>query len=115
MKKVLICGMLLGLLPGLAFAQRGRMVGGIGPSAWTANVGPMTPNLGARPNAVSAGHDGVAPSATPVGSELKTVTPSATSGPTASSVGANSKIVPDRIILPDAHRGAGNTGIGSNQ
>ena len=45
MRRVLICAMVLGLLPSLAFAQRGRMAGGMGPTSRTAfptTVGPMS-------------------------------------------------------------------------
>ncbi len=79
MKKVLICGMLLGLLPGLASAQRGRTVGGMGPSARMPMLDRMRSNVGVRPGSVNMGHDGVAPNAapiaTPVGSQSKTVGP----------------------------------------
>ena len=121
MKRALICGMLLGLLPGLAFAQRGRMAGGVssgarlGPSATVGNVGPMSPNARINPNAISLGHDGVSPNARPIGSQTKTVTPSATNSKTAHTVGADPQTVPDRVQLPDARPIGGETGVGPDQ
>jgi hypothetical protein len=116
MKKVLILGMLLGLLPTLAFAQRGRVAGGMGSSARTSNIGTtMSPNVGMRPNAVAPGHDGVAPNASTVGSHSKTVAPNATSSQTAKTVGENPKTVPDKVMVPDARGVGADTGLGPNQ
>jgi hypothetical protein len=115
MKKVLILGMLLGLLPTLALAQRGRMAGGMGPSARTSNIGTISPNVGMHPNAVTQGHDGVAPNATTVGNHSKTVAPNATASKTAKTVGENPKTVPDRVLVPDARGVGADSGVGPNQ
>jgi hypothetical protein len=112
MKKVLICGMLLGLLPCLAFAQRGRAVGSMGPSVHMPSVGSMPSNVGGHPNAVAIGHDGVAPNSVPIGSDSKTVTPNATTSKVPSDVGTNPKTVPDRVIPPDTGTMNPVTGVG---
>ena len=115
MKKVLVCGMLLGLLTSVSFAQRGRAVGGVGQGARTPNVGPVSPNARMSPNAIGVEHDGVLPNATTTGKNPKPLTPNATTDPTAKTVdpaaktvGPNSETtVPDRVITPDAHTGPG--------
>ncbi|MGB8887212.1 MAG: hypothetical protein WCC87_10845 [Candidatus Korobacteraceae bacterium] len=112
MKKVLVCGMLLGLIPSLALAQRGRMAGGIGPSAHTPNVGGMPSNVGIHPNAVGISHDGIAPNATTVGNQSKTVTPNATSSKVPASAGTHPKTVPDRAIPTDTGTMSPVTGVG---
>jgi hypothetical protein len=54
MKKVLLCGMLLGLLTSVSFAQRGRMIGA-GPTARMPTPSmPATPIM--HPNAVDSTH-----------------------------------------------------------
>jgi hypothetical protein len=88
MKKLLVCGMLLGLLTSLSFAQRGRAYGGVGTSARIPNVGPVSPNARTSPNAIGTGHDGVAPNAT-TGKNPKHSAPNATADPTARTVGPN--------------------------
>ncbi len=104
MKKVILCGMLLGLLTGMCFAQRGvgRPMGTEGP---TARMGPDA--VRSFPNATSVGphvghagsNIGVASRAESVhgvgvGRNAKTVTPDA-------AVGANQK-----TVRPDAPVGA---------
>jgi len=93
MKKVLICGMLLGLLTGVCMAQRGHAAGGVGPMA---HPGPNvfgTSHGGIAPNARTAGpvttvaprpitaapnaQTTVAPKATTVAPNAATVTPKA--------------------------------------
>jgi hypothetical protein len=106
MKKLLVCGMLLGLLTSLSFAQRGRAYGGVGTSARIPNVGPVSPNARTSPNAIGTGHDGVAPNAT-TGKNPKHSAPNATADPTARTVGPNTGTVPDRVITPDAPTGPG--------
>ena len=114
MKKVLICGMLLGLLPSLAWAQRGRVAGGIGSSARMPSVGSVPSNVGIHPGAVNVGHDGVAPNATPsaspVGTQSKTVSPA--NGGTANNSGTNPKTIPDRVIPADTGTMSPVTGVG---
>ncbi len=112
MKKVLICGMLLGLLPSLAFAQRGRAVGGMGPTAHMPSVGSMPSNVGIHPNAIGTGHDGIAPNSVPAGSASKTVSPNATTSKVPSSAGTNPKTVPDRVIPADTGTMSPVTGVG---
>lgn len=119
MKKVLICGMLLGLLPSLAFAQRGRMAGGIGPSSRTtmpSTIGPMssTARINSNPGASTLGHGKVAPSTKPVGS-VTTVKPSTVNGKTADSVGMTTKTVPDRDIPPDTGTVRPDSGVGPDR
>jgi len=115
MKKVLVCGMLLGLLTSVSFAQRGRAIGGVGTSARIPNVGPVSPNASINPNSISTGHDGVLPNATTPGKNPNRAGPNATFDPTAQTVGPTAKTVgpntvttvPDRVITPDAHTGPG--------
>ncbi|MGA2370032.1 MAG: hypothetical protein ACLPPV_17675 [Candidatus Korobacteraceae bacterium] len=117
MKKVLVCGMLLGLLTSVSYAQRGHAIGGVGTSARIPDVGPVSPNARTSPNALSVGHDGVMPNATTTGKNPTHVGPNATFDPTARTVGPNTKTadpsartvgpntvttVPDRVITPDA-------------
>ncbi len=112
MKKVLICGMLLGLLPCVAFAQRGRAVGGMGPAAHMPNVGSMPSNVGVHPNAVGIGHNGVAPNSAPIGSNSKTVAPNATTSKVPDNAATNPKTVPDRVIPADTGTMSPVTGVG---
>ncbi|MGA2688930.1 MAG: hypothetical protein ABSE85_12755 [Candidatus Korobacteraceae bacterium] len=114
MKKVLVCGMLLGLLTSVSFAQRGRAIGGVGTSARIPNVGPVSPTARINPNSINTGHDGVLPNAT-TGKNPKPLTPNATTDPTAKTVGPDAKTigpntvttVPDRVITSDANTGPG--------
>lgn len=115
MKKVLICGMMLGLLTSVSYAQRGHAIGGVGPGARTPNVGPVSPNARVSPNAIGVGHDGVMPNAVTMGKNPKPLTPNGTTDPTAKTVDPTAKTVgpntittvPDRVITPDAHTGPG--------
>jgi hypothetical protein len=117
MKKVLVCGMLLGLLTSVGYAQRGHAVGGVGPAARTMpNVGPVSPNARINPGAISTGPHAttVGPQATTVEKNPNRVAPNATTdptaktvGPEATNVGAHTVTVPDRVITPDAHQGPG--------
>ena len=98
--------MVLGLLPSLAFAQRGRTVGGMGPTRDTdmpSTVGPMTSTCENQhqPGPATLGHGSVAPSYTPVGSTSTTVAPSTANSKTVDSVGTDQQTVPDRTIPPD--------------
>ena len=106
MKKILICGMMLGLLTTVSFAQRGRTVGGVRPTATgprMAPVAPMAPMASAAPNAVSNSRGSVAPSSVNSSTHAKTATPNAASTPsTAKTVTPNANTVPDRTMLPDA-------------
>jgi hypothetical protein len=115
MKKVLVCGMLLGLLTSVSFAQRGRAIGGVGTSARIPNVGPVSSTARINPNSINKGHDGVLPNATTPGKNPKPLTPNATTDPTARTVDPTAKTVgpntvttvPDRVITPDANTGPG--------
>ena len=120
MKKIMICGMMLGLLTTVSFAQRGRTVGGARPAATSprmAPAAPMTPMATTTPNAVSNGRSDVAPNSVNSSTHAKTVTPDATSTPSTAktvtpsaastppmtkTVTPNANTVPDRTMLPDA-------------
>ncbi|MGC2110892.1 MAG: hypothetical protein WA655_15330 [Candidatus Korobacteraceae bacterium] len=119
MKKVLICGMLVGLLSTVSFAQRGRTVGGIGPAARGAsigpNIGPMSPSARVNPSAISLGHDGVAPNARPVGAVPSTVSPNAGKSRSTTSVGPNSKTIPGQAMPPSSRTIGPDTGIGPDR
>jgi hypothetical protein len=109
MKKLLICGMLLGLLTTVSYAQRGRAVGGIGTTgARLPNAGTVSPHVGITPNAVGMPHGGVLPNATTTTSKTtRTVTPNATSNPAARTVGPNTVTTPPptTVTMPNAHTG----------
>lgn len=110
MKKLLVCGMLLGLLTGVSYAQRGRTVGGVGPSAARfPNVGPVSPHAGVNPNSIGMAHGGVLPNATTTTSKTpKTITPNATFDPKAQTVGPHATTTaPVHGTLPNAHIGPG--------
>lgn len=111
MKKIVICGMMLGLLTAVSWAQRGRPVAR-GPISG-GRIGSVSPNVGMNPSAVSMSHGGIAPNAatrpnavTTTGKNPNTVKPNATMDPTASTVGSHTGAgTPDRVITPDAHSG----------
>ena len=105
MKKILLCGMMLGLMTTVGFAQRGRSVGGVGPTATApmAPTAPRAPMARTTPSAVPNAHGDIAPNSVSGSTHAKTVTPSATStSPTAKTVTPNAGTVPDRVQLPDA-------------
>ena len=107
MKRLIVCGMLLGLLTTVSFAQRGRAIGGATAGARIPNVGAISPHAGINPNSVGLPHGGVLPNAT-TSKTPKTITPNATINPKAGTVRPNSETVrPDRVTLPDAHIGPG--------
>ena len=123
MKKVLMCGMMLGLLTAVGFAQRGgrASMGGVGPTARISNPGVMpnisahggiAPNAGAAPNArTSIGSPNVAmpstvgarPSATTVGPMTTLGTPNARTG-----VAPNAKTGTATTTDPNARLGSTN-------
>jgi hypothetical protein len=115
MKKILLCGMMLGLLTAVSWAQRGRTIGGGGitSGARIPNAGAISPHAGMNPNAMTMPHGGVFSSATTAPNAVTTtsknpkrVTPNATFDPTASTVGSHTEnSSPDRVVLPDAHTG----------
>ena len=115
MKKILVCGMLLGLLTAVSWAQRGRTMGGAGvtPGARMPSAGVGSPNIGMNPNAVGMPQGGALPRATtsPNATTSKTphtVKPNATSDPKANTVGSHTESrAPDHVTLPDAHSGPG--------
>ena len=105
MKKVLIQGMLLGLLTGMCAAQRGHAAGGVAPMART------------TPNAITASHDGIAPNARTAGSVTAappraitvapnpktTVAPNATVSPNAkTTVAPNARTSAPETVAPNA-------------
>lgn len=136
MKKLIICGMLLGLLTTVSVAQRGRAVGGASPTARMPNVAPMSQPMSpvARtPNAAATSHDGVTPNAVSGSTHAKTVSPNAESNanasatqsvspnatngnaaPAARTVDPHATTVPDRVTVPDASRN-GQTRVDPNQ
>jgi hypothetical protein len=108
MKKILICGMLLGLLTTMSFAQRGRAAGGVGPAVGASNAAPMAHTM---PNAVPVPHQGVSPNAVGPSGKTKTIAPNATATPAASSTTSpnaksttapDTRNVPNRVTMPDA-------------
>jgi len=113
MKKIVICGMMLGLLTAVSWAQRGRAIGGGTSGARIPNAGSISPHAGMNPSAVGMPHGGVLPNATasPNATTTKspnTVEPNATFDPKADTVGPHSvTTVPDSVKLPDAHTGPG--------
>jgi hypothetical protein len=89
MKKVILGGLLLGLLTTMCFAQRGaRSMGSIGPNAR------MAPHMGVPPDAESFPRN-VGPTVSHVGPNIgvgthaKTIGPNAVSGSNSKSVGPN--------------------------
>lgn len=129
MKRILICGVVLGLMTGVGFAQRGRAVGGVGPAV--GGVGPSArmpanaPVVRTTPNAVTNTHGSVRPNAISGSANAKTVKPNATSGANATavapnagnatSVSPNADTVPDRAINPDAQGISDHTRLTPNQ
>ena len=88
MKKVLICGMLLGLLASVGVAQRGR-AGSVGPTVRTmpAAARPM-------PNAITIPHGGIAPTAR-VAPNARTSGSATAVAPTTVSPSAKTKVAPN--------------------
>jgi len=113
MKKVFVCGMLLGFLTTLSYAQRGHSIGGVGPMARPrgADLGGihsttgLNPNAKINPNSVGIGHGGVTPNAIPMSTHSKTVSPDAAGDPSVRTVHPNATTMPDaRPVPPDAER-----------
>jgi len=123
MKKLLLFCTVVGLLTGVSFAQRGRAVGGVGPTAGRmTSVGPIAPNARISPNAVNIGHNGIAPNATSIGANPKTVAPNSTAGATATSTGTtttktgpNTNKNPDHVVVPEAVPTGTHAGVGPDQ
>ncbi len=107
MKKVLVCGMLLGFLTSVSFAQRGgRAMGGFGTNPTRIpNAVPATPNATFNPGAIS--HGGVlpntthAPNATDMGKDPNPAHPNATFGPNATTSKPNAARLPGESTMPD--------------
>jgi hypothetical protein len=111
MRKLLICGMLLGLLSTVSFAQRG--------AARMPTAGPISHSTTLSPNAVGNIHDGVVPNAAAkspshvmTGSSADPVAPNAKTGsPNADTVKPDATNVPravtPTVTMPDAHTGPG--------
>jgi hypothetical protein len=106
MKKILVCGILLGLLTTVSFAQRRALsTGGTIPGARLPNA--TSTHIGMNPNSLGLPHGGVLPSAT-AGKASKTTTPNSTNNPRATTVKPNSETIqPDNVKLPDARTGPG--------
>lgn len=117
MKKTLICGMMLGLLTSVSFAQRAHTVRPTATVPHTVGMAPVAPMAATTPNAVSSAPAKVAPDSVTGSTHAKTVTPNATlpastantatpsaasTSPTARTVNPNANTVPDRTMLPDA-------------
>ena len=114
-KSLMACGMLLGLLSTVGFAQRQRLnTGGTMPGARLPNAvhGGGTSNSG-----ITAGQG----SSTSNGRTGGVVQPNATSTPTAKTVSPNASTgnpnagrVPDRVTVPDATGRGNRTSVGPN-
>ena len=129
MKKLIICGVMFGLMTGVSFAQRGRAAGGVGPAVGgvgpTARISNSAPAMGTTPNAVTTRHGSTAPNAVSGSTHAKTVTPNATNGASSTSVtpnagnattvSPNANTVPDRAINPDAQGVSDHTRVNPNQ
>ena len=115
MKQVLLCGMLLALLTSVSFAQRGRAVGGVGPTARlgapNVRMGPdavgIAPSTGIPPSAriggVAPNATRVAPNAIPVAPHATTVAPNATTvAPNAKTVAPNARTTGAETVTPRA-------------
>jgi len=116
MKRILILGMLIGLLTSVGFAQRGRMVTPAArmpaPSARvTPDVGAVAPNARMAPNAITTapvppnarGVTPIPPTATTVAPRATTVAPNAqTPGSHATSVNPNAITIPPETVTPNA-------------
>jgi hypothetical protein len=90
MKKVLLVGMLLGLMSGVGFAQRGRAGGAVSPTARPDVDMTARRTLGASPTMVpnrTTVNRGVSPTLAPI--KDPAVTRSATIGPNATTVNRN--------------------------
>jgi hypothetical protein len=98
MKKVILGGMLLSLLTGMCFAQRGgaRSMGTVGPNARMApNVG-MAPDARPLPNARNVGSNiGTADSNIGSGTHAKAVGPDSVAGANARTVAPDATTAPD--------------------
>ncbi len=104
MKKLLVCGMLLGLLTSLSFAQRGRAIGGVGTSARVPpSIGTISPNARVNPSSISIGHGGILPNATTMGKTPKTITPNATTNPRARTIKPDATAPRPDVTVPNAH------------
>lgn len=114
MKKLLICGMLLGLLSSVSFAQRGRSVAGVGPSANTTGISGMPSHTPFNPNAVGVNHGGVMPNARTVGSQPSTVPSSATRSNT-TAIPSSTRTAPSKVTGPDARTVNPDTGLGPDR
>ncbi len=102
MKKILICGMLLGFLTSSGFAQRRAVQPGALPSRGHAiNAGSMGANVGVSPNVgmsptAATGHNGISPSAVASGTSAKNVGSSTTTvKPNAATMGATKSVDPN--------------------
>jgi hypothetical protein len=107
MKKVILCGMLLSLLTGMCFAQRGgaRSMGTVGPNVRMAPNAGMAPDARPLPNARNVGSNiGTAGSNVGSGTHAKAVGPASVAGANATkAVDPDSVAGPKaRTVVPDA-------------
>jgi hypothetical protein len=122
MKRILICGVMLGLVSVASFAQRGRVAGGAGP---TVRMPASAPVARTMPNAVTATHGSTAPKAIPATTNAKPQSPNVAGGSAATTVTPNAgnattvaphaNTVPDRAINPDARGISDHTRVNPNQ
>src|ERR1017187_1542848 len=99
MKKLILCGILLSLLTGMCFAQRGgaRSMGTVGPNVRMApNVG-MAPDARPLPNARNVG-----PNAGTAGLNIGPGTHAKTVGPNARPSTNAKTVAPEATTAPDA-------------
>ena len=101
--KVISCGMLMALLSGAAFAQRGRLAGGgTMPGARLPNAVHGTPGAPVGTQGVNLGR------------KTAGATPNATSSRSTRTT-PNTRPIADRVITPDAHDMGNTTRVGPNQ
>jgi hypothetical protein len=125
MKRILICGVMLGLMTGAGFAQRGRAAGGVGPAV--GGVGPSArmpgnaPMARTAPNAVTNAQGSMAPNAVSGSPNAKTVKPNGANGTAiAPNAGNAATVSPDANTVPgtmnpDAQGISDHTRINPNQ
>ena len=102
-KKMIACGMLLGLLTAVSFAQHQRVFGGgTMPGAHPPNNVHSGGNLGV-PNTTTLNKGSITSS----GRQAGVTRPNATTDPNAQTVRPNADPKPDHVSIPDA-RGLGN-------
>ena len=111
LKMTIACGMLLGLLSAVSFAQHGRLAtGGTVPGARLPSATSGLAPINSRSVGTFPGQTRPSPSAEKVG-----VTPNAATNPATRTVGPNTPTVPDHMTVPDTVDLGNRTRIGPNQ